>query len=109
MFNGCWNKYFGYANDNIDKEVIKSIKNSNMSSLNNVNEYYLAKELIKLHPGLIWQICRTGAEANAIALRISRAYTGKENVAVCGYHGWYDWYLAANYNNKSLDSHLFQI
>ena len=105
---GVGTNILGYANDNIDKEVIKSIKNSNMSSLNNVNEYYLAKELIKLHPWFdMAKSARTGAEANAIALRISRAYTGKENVAVCGYHGWHDWYLAANYNNKSLDSHLF--
>ena len=105
---GVGTNILGYANDNIDKEVIKSIKNSNMSSLNNVNEYYLAKELIKLHPWFdMAKFARTGAEANSIAIRISRAYTGKENVAVCGYHGWHDWYLAANYNNKSLDSHLF--
>ena len=105
---GVGTNILGYANTNIDKEVIKSIKSSNMSSLNNINEYYLARELIKLHPWFdMAKFARTGAEANAIALRISRAYTGKENVAVCGYHGWHDWYLAANYKKKSLDSHLF--
>ena len=38
------------------------------------------------------KLARTGAEANAIAIRIARAYSRKENVAVCGYHGWHDWY-----------------
>ena len=105
---GVGTNVLGYANTKIDNEVIKSIKKSNMSSLNNINEYYLARDLLKLHPWFhMTKFARTGAEANAIALRISRAYTGKENVAVCGYHGWHDWYLAANYKKKSLDSHLF--
>ena len=43
----------------------------------------------------------------AIAVRIARAYTGKDKVVFCGYHGWADWYLAANLaNDKSLDGHL---
>jgi glutamate-1-semialdehyde aminotransferase len=105
---GVGTNVLGYANRNIDNEVIKSIKKSNMSSLNNINEYYLARDLLKLHPWFhMAKFARTGAEANAIALRISRAHSGKENVAVCGYHGWHDWYLAANYKKKSLDSHLF--
>ena len=105
---GVGTNILGYANREIDNEVIKSIKNSNMSSLNNINEYYLARDLLKLHPWFgMAKFARTGAEANAIALRISRAYTGKENVAVCGYHGWHDWYFAPNYKKKSLDSHLF--
>ena len=50
---------------------------------------------------------RTGAEANAMAIRIGRTYSKKQNIAVCGYHGWHDWYLAANLNNdKSLNNHL---
>tara|TARA_Y100000389_G_scaffold191064_1_gene216630 strand:- start:221 stop:1525 length:1305 start_codon:yes stop_codon:yes gene_type:complete len=105
---GVGTNVLGYANNKIDNEVIKSIKKSNMSSLNNINEYYLARDLLKLHPWFdMAKFARTGAEANAIALRIARAHTGKENVAVCGYHGWHDWYLAANYKKKSLDSHLF--
>jgi glutamate-1-semialdehyde 2,1-aminomutase len=51
---------------------------------------------------------RSGGEANAIAIRIARAATGKEKVAICGYHGWHDWYLSANLqDDKSLDGHLF--
>ena len=45
---------------------------------------------------------RTGGEANAIAVRLARAYTGKDNIAVCGYHGWHDWYLSASKNNEKV-------
>ena len=44
---------------------------------------------------------RSGGEANAVAIRIARAASGKDKIAVCGYHGWHDWYLASNINNKS--------
>ena len=50
---------------------------------------------------------RTGGEANSVAIRIARAATGKDNIAICGYHGWHDWYLAANLaDDKGLDGHL---
>ena len=39
---------------------------------------------------------RTGGESMAIAIRIARAHTSKDKIAFCGYHGWQDWYLAAN-------------
>ena len=53
------------------------------------------------------RFARTGGEANAIAIRIARAATGKDKVAICGYHGWHDWYLATNLKNKkALNTHL---
>jgi glutamate-1-semialdehyde 2,1-aminomutase len=53
------------------------------------------------------RFARSGGEANAIAIRIARAASGRDKVAVCGYHGWHDWYLSANLgDDKSLDGHL---
>jgi len=50
---------------------------------------------------------RGGGEALSIAVRIARAYTGKDKIAFSGYHGWHDWYLAANLAEESaLDGHL---
>ena len=79
-----------------------------MSTLNCPEEVYLAEKLIELHP---WsdmaRFARSGGEANSIAIRIARAASGRDNVAVCGYHGWHDWYLSANLgDDKSLDGHL---
>ena len=50
---------------------------------------------------------RTGGEALAVAVRLARAATGRSVVAFCGYHGWHDWYLAANLAEQdALDGHL---
>ena len=102
----------GYSNSLIDSAVIKSIKKSNMSSLNCYEEIELGEKLLSMHKGLdMIRYARTGGEANAIAVRIARAASGKDKIAICGYHGWHDWYLSANlnYNNSSqgvLKDHL---
>ncbi len=98
----------GYSNIEIDSKVKRGIKNSNMSTLNSPEEVLLAEKLINIHP---WfdnvRFCRSGGEANSIAIRIARAASGKDNVAICGYHGWHDWYLSANINKSdNLSSHL---
>ena len=105
---GVGTNILGYSNNFVNKAVIKSIKNGNMSSLNSIEEIELAERIISLHP---WSeqatFTRSGGEANAVAIRIARAASVNKNVAVCGYHGWHDWYLAANLNKKnSLKNHL---
>ena len=98
----------GYSNKHVDNQVIKFIKKSNMSSLSAPEEVQLAKKILRLHP---WadqaRFTRGGGEANATLIRIARASTKKQNIAFCGYHGWHDWYLSSNLNNKkNLDNHL---
>jgi glutamate-1-semialdehyde aminotransferase len=78
--------------------------------LNSKEEILLAEKLIEMHPwaGKV-RFARTGGEAAAIAVRIARAATGRDKIAICGYHGWHDWYLSANLSNsKNLDSHLMK-
>ena len=104
---GVGTNILGYNNLKVDEAVKKTISKGNISTLNCPEEVFLAEKLIQLHP---WadkvKFARTGGEANAISIRIARAATGKDSVAVCGYHGWHDWYLAANLeNNKNLDKH----
>ena len=110
---GVGTNVLGYANSKIDNEVKKNITKSNMSTLNCAEEVLLAEKLIELHP---WankvRFARTGGEANAVAIRIARAASKKDNVAFCGYHGWHDWYLSTNLNGKrgkkNLDTHLIK-
>jgi len=108
MYFGVGTNTLGYANPKIDKAVMDRIKKSNMSTLNNPQEVELAEKLVSLHSwsDMAW-FARSGGEANSIAIRIARAASGKDNVAICGYHGWHDWYLSVNLNsNNSLKSHL---
>ena len=79
-----------------------------MSTLNCPEEVWLAERLVALHPWAdMARFARSGGEANAIAIRIARAATGRDAVAICGYHGWHDWYLATNLQTDSgLEEHL---
>jgi len=98
----------GYADDDIDEAVKKAIDRGSMSTLNCPEEVELAELLLKIHPWAdMVRYARTGGEAMAIAVRIARAYTGKDKIAFCGYHGWHDWYLSANLaDDRNLDGHL---
>ena len=84
-----------------------AIQNGNLSTLNCAEEVELSSELLSLHSWAdMVRLARTGGKANAIAIRIARAASG-EKVAICGYHGWHDWYLSANLaDDKNLDGHL---
>ena len=91
----------GYANPAVNRAVIQAVSNGSMCTLNSIEEVLLAEKLIALHPGMeMVRFSRTGGEANAIAIRIARAASAKQRVAVCGYHGWHDWYLSVNHTNS---------
>jgi glutamate-1-semialdehyde 2,1-aminomutase len=106
---GIGTNTLGYGHPEVDESVKKAIRAGNMSTLNCAEEVYLAEKLIELHKWAdMARFARTGGEANAIAIRIARAASGRDKIAICGYHGWHDWYLSANLGNKKkLDGHLF--
>ena len=110
LYFGVGQNILGYANSKIDNSVIAACKNGNMSSLNCVEEVELAEKLVQLHPWAdMVKFARSGGEINSIAIRIARAASGNDKVAICGYHGWHDWYLAANLkNNQNLNKHILK-
>ena len=107
-FMGIGTCSLGYANPEVNKAVKTSIEKGSFSTLNSHEEVELAEKLIDLHPYMeMVRFGRCGGEANAISVRIARAVSGKSKIAVCGYHGWHDWYLAANHKSKkNLDFQL---
>ena len=105
---GIGTNLLGYGHPEVDAAVAATVAAGNMSTLNCPEEVWLAERLVAMHP---WsdmvRFARSGGEANAIAIRIARAATGRDTVAICGYHGWHDWYLATNLQNDSgLEEHL---
>lgn len=106
---GIGTNILGYGNEYVDDEVMKAIKYGNMSSLNCSEEVELAEEIIKIHPWAdMVKFARSGGEANSIAVRIARAYSGKDKIVFCGYHGWHDWYISASNEKGALTDHLFE-
>jgi len=98
----------GYADPDVDAAVRAAIERGTSCSLNCPEEVELADLMCSLHPWAeMVRYARSGGEAMCIAVRIARAYTGREIIAFCGYHGWHDWYLAANIGTKdALGQHL---
>lgn len=105
---GIGTNILGYAHDEVDAAVLETVRKGNMTTLNCPEEVYLAERLVELNPWAdMVRFARSGGEANAIAIRIARAAVGKDKVAICGYHGWHDWYLSANLGtNENLSGHL---
>ena len=98
----------GFRDPDVTHAVQRRINLGSMSTLNSPEEVELADLLCDIHP---WakqvRYARTGGESMAVAVRIARATTGRSIIAVCGYSGWHDWYLAANLGeDDSLSGHL---
>lgn len=105
---GIGTNTLGYGHPEVDAAVQQTVVSGNMSTLNCPEEVFLAERLIELHPWAdMARFARSGGEANSIAIRIARAASGRDKVAFCGYHGWHDWYLAANLgDDQRLAGHL---
>ena len=106
--NGIGACLLGFAHPKVTEAVTRRIAQGSMCTLNAPEEVELADRLCAIHP---WadqvRLARTGGEACAIAARIARATTGRDVIAICGYHGWQDWYLAANLGESdALKGHL---
>ena len=98
----------GYGYEKVDAAVKDQIDKGVLGSINNALEIETAQAIVDMVPcAEMVKFCKSGGEADGIAVRIARGYTGKEKVLFCGYHGWNDWYLSANLESAStLDQHL---
>lgn len=105
---GIGTNTLGYGHEEVDDAVFRVVRDGNMSTFCCPEEVELAEKLIELNPwaGMV-RFSRSGGEVNSIAIRIARAASGKDKVAICGYHGWHDWYLSVNLGeNDALAGHL---
>ncbi len=88
----------GHADEVVDGAVKEQIDRGSLYTLNSPLEIELAEELCKTIPSAqMVRYTKGGGEACAVAARIARGTTGRDKILICGYHGWHDWYQAANY------------
>jgi glutamate-1-semialdehyde 2,1-aminomutase len=86
----------GYCNNTVDEAVKKQMKNGVTFSLPHTLEMEVAEKLINIIPcAEKVRFAKNGTDATSGAIRIARAYTDNEHIAVCGYHGWQDWYIGS--------------
>tara|TARA_X000000950_G_scaffold284181_1_gene386725 strand:+ start:975 stop:2366 length:1392 start_codon:yes stop_codon:yes gene_type:complete len=91
----CQPLILGYSDKDVNKAVIQQLSKGTSFSLQNKLEVDVSKLLIKNIPSAeMVRFGKNGADATSIAVKIARAYTKRDHVAYCGYHGWHDWYIS---------------
>ncbi len=90
----------GYCDPDIDSAVKKQMEKGVTFSLPHTLEEEVAKMLIEAIPCAEQvRFAKNGTDATSGAIRLARAYTSRERIAVCGYHGWQDWYIGSTTKN----------
>jgi glutamate-1-semialdehyde 2,1-aminomutase/spore coat polysaccharide biosynthesis protein SpsF len=103
LIQGLLPNILGYANDEVDRAAYERARQGHSFSLAHPLEVELAERLCRLIPcAEMVRFGKNGSDATAGAVRVARAYTGREHVAVCGYHGWQDWYIGTTSRNAGV-------
>ncbi len=95
----------GYGDSRVNRAVRKQLKKGVTFSLPGILEAEVAEMICNLVPSAeMVRFGKNGTDATTAAVRLARAYTGKDRVVVCGYHGWQDWYIGSTTRNKGVPS-----
>lgn len=95
----------GYAYEKVDNAIIEQLKDGITFSLMHPLEVEVAELINKVVPNAeSIRYSKTGADVTSAAVRVSRAFTRRNKVLCCGYHGWHDWYIAVTDRNKGIPS-----
>ena len=93
----------GYSDKDINNAVKKQIDNGTIFSLSHPLEKKVAQLIVNMVPSAEKvRFGKNGSDATAASIRLARAYTKKDHIAVCGYHGWQDWYIGSTSRNKGV-------
>ncbi|MBN2124746.1 MAG: aminotransferase class III-fold pyridoxal phosphate-dependent enzyme [Deltaproteobacteria bacterium] len=103
FINGLLPVILGYCDPDVDRAVLDQLGKGVSFSLPTSLEGELAEILVEIIPcAEMVRFGKNGSDATAGAVRVARAYTGRDRVAVCGYHGWQDWYIGSTARNRGV-------
>jgi glutamate-1-semialdehyde aminotransferase/spore coat polysaccharide biosynthesis protein SpsF (cytidylyltransferase family) len=97
----------GYANEEVNRAVVAQLSQGHSFSLPHPLEVQLAERLVRLIPcAEMVRFGKNGSDATSGAIRAARAYTGRDRIACCGYHGWQDWYIGTTTRHAGVPSQV---
>lgn len=110
FINGLLPVILGYCDPDVDSAVMDQLKLGVSFSLPSPLETEVSEMLVDVIPcAEMVRFGKNGSDATAGAIRVARAYTGRERVAVCGYHGWQDWYIGSTARNEGVPGCVGQL
>jgi glutamate-1-semialdehyde 2,1-aminomutase len=93
----------GYSDPHVDAAVKAQLEDGIIFSLPHPIEIRVAEKIRDMVPcAEMVRFGKNGSDATAGAIRVARAFTGRDHVAVCGYHGWQDWYIGSTARNRGV-------
>lgn len=93
----------GYAYPKVDEAIKKQLEDGITFSLMHPLEVELSELIQEVIPNAeAVKISKTGADVCSAAVRVARAFTGRDKVFCCGYHGWHDWYIGITSRNSGV-------
>lgn len=107
LINGLASITLGYNDPDVTKAVQEQLKEGVIFSLSHRIEIEVAEKIVEMVPcAEMVRFGKNGSDATAGAIRLARAYTGRDHVAVCGYHGWQDWYIGSTSRNHGVPNSI---
>jgi glutamate-1-semialdehyde 2,1-aminomutase len=103
MINALCSVTLGHCDDDVTAAVQEQLLRGTIFSLSSELEIEVAEKIVELVPcAEKVRFGKNGSDATSGAIRIARAFTGRDRVAVCGYHGWQDWYIGSTARHKGV-------
>jgi glutamate-1-semialdehyde 2,1-aminomutase len=103
FINGLASVTLGYNDPDVTAAVKAQVDHGTIFSLSSPLEAEVAERLVAVVPSAeMVRFGKNGSDATAGAVRVARAYTGRDHVLVSGYHGWQDWYIGATARNRGV-------
>ena len=103
LVNGLGAVTLGYGNTCVKRAIKKQLKKGITLSLPGKLEAIVAEKIVEIIPSAEQvRFFKNGSDATSAAIRLARAYTGKDHILVCGYHGWQDWSISTTSRNKGI-------
>jgi glutamate-1-semialdehyde 2,1-aminomutase len=100
----------GHNSPIINRVVVQQLKKGVIFPLPGKLEYEVSELLCELIPSAeMVRFGKNGSDATSAAVRLARAYTGRDHIVVCGYHGWQDWYIGSTTRNKGVPETVSQL
>lgn len=107
LVNGLLCISLGYNDKDVNEAILRQMKKGISFSLATTLELELAKKLTEIIPSAeMVRFGKNGSDVTSAAVRLARAYTGYDHVAVCGYHGWHDWYISSTVRNLGIPNNV---